>query len=131
MPESSVTLDFPVLVDGDEQTLPLPVIFQDQGLQENETPDLGNVSLTEVSTEELPSDVWNSDLDAIFLPQSSKVAQVSRNKNAGNSRILTSDEIIQAKKEKEVLKEQKAKTAEERKIRAEERKLQRQKSRQS
>ena len=122
LPESSVTLDFPVLVDGDEQTLPLPVIFQDEGLQENETPDLGNVSLTEVTTEELPSDVWNSDLDAIFLPQSSKVAQVSRNKNAGNSRILTSDEIIQAKKEKEVLKEQKAKAAEERKIRAEERK---------
>ena len=47
---------------------------------------------------------------------------MSRNKNASNSRILTSDEIIQAKKEKEVLKEQKAKAAEERKIRAAERK---------
>ena len=122
LPESNITLDFPVLVDGNVQNLPMPVVFQDEGLQENETPDLGNVSLTEVSSEELPSEVWNSDLDAILLPQSNKVAQVSKNKNASNSRILTSDEIIQAKKEKEVLKEQKAKAAEERKIRAAERK---------
>ena len=57
LPESNITLDFPVLVDGNVQNLPMPVVFQDEGLQENETPDLGNVSLTEVSSEELPSEV--------------------------------------------------------------------------
>ena len=117
---SGVTLDLPVLVEGEMETVSLPVSFED--LHTDEIPDLGDVTLKEVNTEQLPSEVWNSELDAIFLPEETTVPQVPRKSNASSSRILTSCEIIQAKKEKEELKEQKAKAAEERKVRVAERK---------
>ena len=69
---------------------------------------------------------WNADCEAMFLPEnkSNTVATKQRKtSHATMSRILTSSEIINEKREKEELKIKKAKAAEERKIKAEERKL--------
>ena len=63
VPQSSTTLDLPVYVEGDVQTVSLPVIFED--LQTDEVPNLGDLALKEVSTEELPSELWNSELDTL------------------------------------------------------------------
>ena len=68
---SGVTLDLPVLVEGEMETVSLPASFED--LHTDKMPDLGEVTLKEVNTEELPSEVWNSELDAIFLPEETTV----------------------------------------------------------
>ena len=112
-PQSSTTFDLPVYVEGDVQTMSLPVIFED--LQIDEMPNIGDLTLKEVSAEELPSELWNSEVNAMFLPQESSAPQVANESNASASRILTSSEIIQAKREKEQIKEKKAKAVEERK----------------
>ena len=78
-PQSSTTLDLPVYVEGDVQTVSLPAIFED--LQIDETPNVGDLTLKEVSNEELPSELWNSELDAIFLPQESSATQVANKSN--------------------------------------------------
>ncbi len=70
----------------------------------------------------LPSEFWNSDLETIFLPSQDRKNIGPKKSYATSSRILTSTEIIEAKREKVQKKEQKAKEAEERKVRAQERK---------
>ena len=59
----------------------------------------------------LPSELWNSDIDSIFLPKTASVVNTNKS-GASASRILTSPEIIQAEKEKAgIKKKQKAKAA--------------------
>ena len=124
--ETEFILEFPIQnEDGNQQTLTLPVCFG-EGSQPSDASDgldLGNVSLVEAQDIDLPSELWTSDLESIFLPEGvTEMPPVKRKSSATSNRILTSSEVIQAKKEKEELKEQKAKEAIARKIRAEERK---------
>ena len=64
----------------------------------------------------------NSDIESIFLSKTGGVVNTRKKSSASASRILTLPEIIQAKKENEEIKEQKAKAAQQTKIRVEERK---------
>ena len=119
---STVTLELPILGEyGVETNVTLPVAFDGT----NEHPDLSNVSLTEVESNDvgLPSEIWNADVEALFLPEKGSPKMVTKKSNAASSRILTSSEILQAKAQQKLLKEQKAIAAEERKKRAQERKL--------
>ena len=102
----------------------MPVCFNDQPKDVSDGIDYDNISLGKAQVEDLPSELWTSDLESLFLPKEAPavVAPIRRKSFATSSRILTSSEIIQAKKEKEILKEQKAIEAIERKVRAEERK---------
>ena len=103
----------------------MPVFFG-EGSQSNiasDDLDLENISLVEAQDTDLPSELWTSELESLFLPAGfTEVPPVKKKSSATSSRILTSSEVIQAKKEKEELKEQKAKEAIERKKRDEERK---------
>ena len=119
---STVTLELPILgEDGTETNVTLPVSFEST----SEDPDLSNVSLTEVESNDvgLPSEIWNAEVEALFLPETGSPKVVKKKSNASSSRILTSSEILQAKAGQKLLKERKAQAAEERKIRAQERKL--------
>ena len=93
---STVTLELPILgEDGVETNVTLPVTFEGTG----EDPDLSNISLTEVESNDvdLPSEIWNADVEALFLPEKGTPKMVKRKSNAASSRILTSSEILQAK----------------------------------
>ena len=119
--ESSVTLELPILNESVIQTLTLPVSFDNQDEPLVDKIELNDITLEE--TNEVPSDLWNSKLKAIFLPKKGVPSQTKRKSNATALRILTSSEIIQVKQEKELLKKAKAKAAEERKVKAQERRL--------
>ena len=85
--------------------------------------EFNNITLEETEEVALASDLWNSELEVIFLSKKGVPSERKIKSNASASRFLTSSEIIQVKREKEELKEQKAKASEERKVRAQERKL--------
>ena len=70
MMESSVTLEFPVLGDGDMHTLTLPINFDNDNLSVlDENPDFNSITVVEVDNEDLgvPSEGWNSELESIFF----------------------------------------------------------------
>ena len=122
--EEGCILEFPVISDNGQEMLSLPVSFDNniEIVYSQDIPDLANATLEEIT----PSPYWNADCEAMFLPEnkSNTVATKQRKTSyATMSRILTSSEIINEKREKEELKIKKAKAAEERKIKAEERKL--------
>ena len=99
---------------------------------ENSDIDLENMSLVETDISDLPSELWTSDLESLFLPKgATETPSVRRKSSATSSRILTSNEVIQAKKEKEEQKEKKAKEAIERKARVAERKKKAEEKRQA
>ena len=133
--ETEFVLEFPIQnEDGDQQTLNLPVFFGEdsQSSVTSDGLDLENISLVEAQDTDLPSELWTSDLESMFLPAgATEVPPVKKKSSATSSRILTSSEVIQAKKEKEEMKEQKAKEAIEKKKRAEERKKIAEKKRQT
>ena len=95
---TTYTFEFPYVAEGGVQTLELPVIFDNE--QSAENLDLSAAKLEEVRGEdlELPSEFWNSEC-AIFLPkrEKTKVVVEKKKSKASVSRILTSDEVIQAK----------------------------------
>ena len=93
----------------------MPVCFDDQPKDVSDGIDFDNISLGEAQVEDLPSELWTSDLESLFLPKEAPavVAPIRRKSFATSSIILTSSEIIQAKKEKAI-------EAIERKVRAEE-----------
>ena len=111
--EKEIVLEFPFQNEnGDQQTLTLPVCISDEGIMpvENSDIDLENMSLVETDISDLPSELWTSDLESLFLPKgATETPSVRRKSSATSSRILTSNEVIQAKKEKEEQKEKKAK----------------------
>ena len=119
--ESSVTLELPILNESGIQTFTLPFSFDNQDEPLVDKIELNDITLEE--TNEVPSDLWNSELEAIFLPKKGVPSQTKRKSNATTLRILTSSEIIQVKQEKEQLKEAKAKAADETKVKAQERRL--------
>ena len=124
--EKEIVLEFPFQNEnGDQQTLTLPVCISDEGIMpvENSDIDLENMSLVETDISDLPSELWTSDLESLFLLKgATETPSVRRKSSATSSRILTSNEVIQAKKEKEEQKEKKAKEAIERKVHVAERK---------
>ena len=119
-----VTLELPILVDENTEIITLPVSFADHE-QEHIPSDLSNVVLEEIEgiDTDIPTEYWNVNVESMFLPEvGTPVTKTKTKSSASSSRILTSPEIIQAKKEMIELKESKAKAALERKARAQERK---------
>ena len=121
--EEGCILEFPLISDSGQEILSLPVSFDNTEIvYSQDIPDLASATLEEIT----PSPYWNADCEAMFLPQSKTDTVVTKQRKSSNatmSRILTSSEVINVKKEKEKLKIQKAKAAEERKRKAEERKV--------
>ena len=121
--EEGCILEFPLISDNGQEILSLPVSFDNTEIvYSQDIPDLASATLEEIT----PSPYWNADCEAMFLPQSKTDTVVTKQRKSSNatmSRILTSSEVINVKKEKEKLKIQKAKAAEERKRKAEERKV--------
>ena len=121
---SGTTLELPILVDESTEIITLPVCFADQD-QEHIPSDLSNVVLEEIEgiDTDILTEYWNANIESMFLPEvGTPVTNPKTKSGASSSRILTSPEIIQAKKEMMELKENKAKAALERKARAQERK---------
>ena len=115
-PESSVTLELPILDDRGIHTITLPVSFDNGNLSVlNEMPNLNNISWMEIKSQDIG--MPGQELEVIFLPEKSNSLEGRKKCIASNSTILASPEIIQAKKEKELLKKQKARAVEERKVR--------------
>ena len=120
---SGTVLEFPIINEEGQQIITLPVSFENVNTEENSAlPDLSSAQLEEVL---LPSPAWNAECESIFLPDMriSPSTKKKRESSATLSRILTSSDIINEKKEKEEIKIQKAKAAEERKAKAEQRKI--------
>ena len=111
-------LQFPMITNNCEDIISLPVSF-DNGEIIEEMPDLGTAQLEEIL---VPNPAWNAEYKSIFLPHmKANPPAKKRNSSATLSRILTSSEIINAKKEQEENKIQKAEAVEERKARAKQR----------
>ena len=86
--------------DDSMQTLTLPVSFDSVGqLVVDDTLDLNNANLEEVDGTDI-GELWNSDIESIFLPKTGSLVNTKKKSSASASRILTSPEIIQARKEK-------------------------------
>ena len=119
----NTVLQFPIINEDGQQIITLPVSFDNVITEETPAlPDLSSAQLEEVL---LPSPAWNAECESIFLPDM-KVTPPTKKKRESSatlSRILTSSDIINEKKEKEEIKIQKAKATEERKAKAEQRKL--------
>ena len=122
-----ITLDLPIMVNEGTEIVSLPVCLQ----HENEAQeaiamtDLSAVALQEVEETDIgfPSEYWNMDVEAMSLCKVETPVNTKKKVGLSSSRILTSTEVIQAKKDMAELKEKKAQAAQERKARAEERKL--------
>ena len=67
------------------QTLTLPVSFDNQDEPLVDKIELNDITLEE--TKEVPSDLWNSELEAIFLPKKGVPSQTQRKTNVTASRI--------------------------------------------
>ena len=62
--ESSIALELPILNESGTQTFTLPVSFDNQDEPLVDEIELNNITLEE--TNKVPSDLWNSELEAIF-----------------------------------------------------------------
>ena len=62
--ESSVTLELPILNESGIQTFTLPFSFDNQDEPLVDKIELNDITLEE--TNEVPSDLWNSELEIIF-----------------------------------------------------------------
>ena len=100
---ASLTLDLPIMVNEGTEIVSLPVCFQ----HENEvqeaiaTTDLSAVALQEVEKTDigLSSEYWNTDVESMFLPKVETPVNTKKKVGLSSSRILTSTEVIQAKKD--------------------------------
>ena len=120
---SGTVLEFPIMNEEGQQIITLPVCFDNVNTGENSVlSDLSSAQMEEVL---LPSPAWNAVCESIFLPDMriSPSTKKKRESSATLSRILTSSDIINEKKEKKETKIQKAKAAEKRKAKAEQRKI--------
>ena len=119
---SGTVLEFTIMNEEGQQIITLPVCFDNVNTEENSVLlDLSSAQLEEVL---LPGPAWNAECESIFLPDM-RISPSTKKKGESSatlSRILTSSDIINEKKEKEEIKIQKAKAAEERKAKAEQRK---------
>ena len=68
--KTDAVLEFPIEnEDGIQQTITLPDCFDDQPKDVSDGIDFDNISLGEVQVEDLPSELWTSDLESLFLSQ--------------------------------------------------------------